>query len=46
MYKIGIIGDKESTLCFLPLGFSVLEAVSAEEARPLLKNPFLVKEFY
>ncbi|MBE6702108.1 MAG: V-type ATP synthase subunit F [Ruminococcaceae bacterium] len=32
MYKIGMIGDRESTLCFLPLGFSVLEAETAEQA--------------
>ena len=38
MYKIGIIGDRESTLCFLPLGFSVLEASDADTARPLLRS--------
>ena len=30
MYKIGIIGDRESTLCFLPLGFSVFDAENAD----------------
>lgn len=38
MYKIGIIGDRESTLCFLPLGFSVLEATDEESARRALKQ--------
>ena len=38
MYKIGMIGDRESTLCFLPLGFSVLEASTAEEARQALRS--------
>ena len=45
MYKIGIIGDRESTLCFLPLGFSVFEAESADAARPLLKKAAASGEF-
>lgn len=33
MYKIGIIGDRDSTLCFMALGFSVFEASTPEQAR-------------
>lgn len=36
MYKIGIIGDRDSTLCFMALGFSVLEASTPEQARGAL----------
>ena len=36
MYKIGIIGGRETTLCFLSLGFTVLEAETAETAREAL----------
>ena len=32
MYKIGIIGHPTDVLCFLPLGFSALEANDAESA--------------
>ena len=45
MYKIGIIGDRESTLSFLPLGFSVLEANDADTARPLLRSAAASGEF-
>ena len=37
MYKIGMIGDRESTLCFLPLGYTVMEA-DAQNAATVLKN--------
>lgn len=36
MYKIGIIGDRESVLGFMAIGFSVLEAQTPEQARELL----------
>lgn len=38
MYKIGVIGDRESVLGFLALGFSVREAEDEEEARLALKE--------
>ena len=38
MYKIGIIGRSADVLCFLPLGFSALEANDAETATTVLKN--------
>lgn len=33
MYKIGVIGDKDSILAFKALGIDVFPVVSAEEAR-------------
>ena len=42
MYKTAIIGDRDSVLCFMALGFSVYEAESAEEAARLLHQ--LAKE--
>lgn len=36
MYKIGIIGDRDSTLCFMALGFSVFEASDAQAAEAAL----------
>ena len=36
MYKIGIIGDRDSTLCFMALGFSVFEASDPAQAAELL----------
>ena len=36
MYKIGIIGARDSVLGFMALGFSVHEAASAEEAAKTL----------
>ena len=36
MYKIGIIGDRDSVLGFMALGFSVHEASSAEQAGEVL----------
>ncbi len=38
MYKIGVIGDRESVLGFMALGFSVCEANDAEEASAHLKE--------
>ena len=38
MYKIGVIGSAADVLCFLPLGYSVLEAEGAEGAATVLKN--------
>ena len=32
MYKIGIIGDRDTVLGFMALGFSVQEAADANEA--------------
>lgn len=32
MYKIGIIGERESVLCYMALGFHVFEADSPEQA--------------
>lgn len=36
MYKIGIIGDRDSVLGFMALGFSVHEAKTADEAADTL----------
>lgn len=36
MYKIGMIGDRDSVLCFTALGFSVSEATDALEAEEAL----------
>ena len=36
MYKIAIIGDRDSVLGFMALGFATFEAASAEEAGKLL----------
>ena len=36
MYKIGIIGERESVQGFMALGFSVFEAADAETARAAL----------
>ena len=45
MYKIGMIGDRESTLCFLPLGFSVFEASTADEAKSALHSAAKSEQF-
>ena len=45
MYKIGIIGDRESVLCFSALGFSVFEVENAKSAETVLKNAAESKEF-
>lgn len=37
MYKIGIIGDRDSVLGFMALGFSVFDVKDAEEARARLR---------
>lgn len=36
MYKIGIIGERDSVMCFMALGFSVHEVSDAESAGKLL----------
>lgn len=38
MYKIGIIGERDSVLGFMALGFSVHEAADVSEAQPLLHS--------
>ena len=38
MYKIGIIGDRDSVLGFMALGFAVHEAANAEEAGTVLAS--------
>lgn len=42
MYKIGVIGDRESVLGFRAVGLDVFPAVDAEEAKKTLKR--LAKE--
>lgn len=36
MYKIGIIGERESVLCYMALGFAVFEAEDAQTAAAAL----------
>ena len=38
MYKIGIIGERDSVLGFMALGFAVMEAEKAEDAVSLLRG--------
>lgn len=38
MYKIGIIGDRDSVIGFMALGFSVHEATDAESAAKCLQG--------
>lgn len=38
MYKIGIVGDRDSVLGFMALGFTVFDVSSADEARMKLRN--------
>lgn len=45
MYKIGIIGDRESVLCFSALGFTIFEVNDAKSAATVLKNAAESKEF-
>lgn len=54
MYKIGMIGERDSVIGFMALGFSVHEAADVEEARKILhtlaKDPsfaviFLVENY-
>ena len=44
MYKIAVLGDKDSVLGFRALGLDVFSADSAEQARPILHR--LAKEGY
>lgn len=44
MYKIAVLGDKDSVLGFRALGLDVYSADSAEQARPILHR--LAKEGY
>ena len=44
MYKIAVLGDKDSVLGFKALGLDVFPADSAEQARPILHR--LAKEGY
>lgn len=45
MYKIGIIGGRETTLCFLSLGFTVFEAETPDAAREALHRAATGGEF-
>ncbi len=38
MYKIGIIGDRDSVLCFMAIGFAVHEAPDAATASRILRE--------
>ena len=38
MYKIGIVGERDSVLGFMALGFSVHEAENAERAEQILRE--------
>lgn len=38
MYKIGVIGDRDSVLGFMSVGFSVFVSDEAEEAAKILKK--------
>lgn len=44
MYKVGIIGDSESVLCFRAVGFSVAEAVGHSEALAAFRK-FVSEEY-
>lgn len=44
MYKIAVLGDKDSVLGFRALGLEVFSADTAEQARPILHR--LAKEGY
>ncbi|MEE0970235.1 MAG: V-type ATP synthase subunit F [Clostridia bacterium] len=45
MYKIGMIGERDSVLGFMALGFSVFDTESAEEAKLLLREKVKSGEF-
>ena len=45
MYKIGIIGTRESVLPFMPLGYSVFEAQTSDEACAALHTAAKSGEF-
>lgn len=38
MYKTAVIGDRDSIICFMSLGFSVFEAENAEDAAKTLHS--------
>ncbi len=38
MYKIGIIGERDSVLCFMALGYGVFDTGSPEEAKKALRE--------
>ena len=38
MYKIGVIGDRESVLCFKAVSFEVFPSDDPEEAKKILKK--------
>ena len=45
MYKIGMIGERDSVLGFLALGFSVHEAATVEEAATVLRSLVKSEEY-
>lgn len=45
MYKIGIIGDRDSVLGFMALGFKVFDVADGEEARTSLRGAIKSGEF-
>lgn len=45
MYKIGIIGERDSVLAFMALGYTVLEAADADAARAALRTAVQSGEF-
>ena len=45
MYKIGIIGERDSVLGFMALGFSVHEAATVEEAGTVLRRLVKSEEY-
>ncbi|MBQ3483169.1 MAG: V-type ATP synthase subunit F [Clostridia bacterium] len=45
MYKIGVIGARDSVLAFAALGFAILEAADAESARTALHRAVRSGEF-
>ena len=38
MYKTGVIGDRESVLCFMSVGFTVVEADTPDKFRAALRE--------
>ena len=45
MYKIGVIGERNSVLCFAALGFAIFEVEDAEAARAALHRAAKSGEF-
>ena len=45
MYKIGIIGDRDSVLGFMALGFSVHEVENSEQAAQVLHRLVKTEEY-